>query len=131
MKGGMSMDKEAKYQTTITGWGDEAKMFLGTDNAFIVIFDENAPSELAEISVLHKHAELKANPMPGDTVRICGREYIVTDVGSEAPMTLREMGHCCLSFKGLNQVERPGEIELLGDPLRPEDIVEGGVIEIV
>ena len=119
-----------KDSAKITGWGQDAMMFLGTDDAFIIIFDNNAPAELAEISVLHERGELKANPMPGDTVKICDKEYIITDVGTEAPTTLRELGHCALSFKGLNKVERPGCIELLGEPLLPEDIKEGGLIQI-
>jgi len=120
-----------KYSAKITGWGPDAMMFLGTDDAFIIIFNDNAPAELAEISVMHEQAELKANPLPGDTIKICGKEYIITDVGSEAPVTLRELGHCALSFKGLNKVERPGCIELLGEPLTADDIKVGGLIEIV
>ena len=31
---------------------------------------------------------------------ICGKEFTISAVGSEAPHTLKELGHCTLSFKG-------------------------------
>ena len=39
-----------KYYAEITGWGDEAKAFLKELN-YIILFNDNAPSELAEISI--------------------------------------------------------------------------------
>ena len=39
-----------KYYAEITGWGDEAKAFLKELN-YIILFNDNAPSELAEISL--------------------------------------------------------------------------------
>lgn len=119
-----------KYQATITGLGEFALDFLNEDCNFIIIFNENAPAELAEISVLHTISELKENPCKGDKVRICGVEYTISDVGEEAIHTLKELGHCTLSFKGLDTVERPGIIELLGEPIRPEQLKTGGTIEI-
>ncbi len=48
-----------KYQSTIVGWGADALGFLEIEDCnFIVIFNENAPEELVEISILHTIAEL-------------------------------------------------------------------------
>ena len=42
-----------KFQVTIVGHGAEALEFLNdSDNSFFILFNENAPEELAEISVL-------------------------------------------------------------------------------
>ena len=97
---------------------------------FIIIFNEDAPPELAELSVLHTKAELTEEPAPGDTMVICGKEFKISAVGSEAPHTLKELGHCTLSFKGGTEAERPGCIMLEGNALLPEDLKAGGTIEI-
>lgn len=120
-----------KYCATITGWGEDALGFLADEDCnFMIVFNEDAPAELAEIAVLHTKAELAADPAVGDTVMICNKVYDITAVGDEALHTLRQLGHCTLSFKGGSEPERPGCIMLEGEPLRPEDVVKGGTIEI-
>ncbi len=120
-----------KYCATITGWGEDALGFLADEDCnFMILFNEDAPAELAEIAVLHTKAELAADPAVGDTMMICDKVYDITAVGDEALHTLRQLGHCTLSFKGGNEPERPGCIMLEGEPLRPEDVVKGGTIEI-
>lgn len=119
-----------KLQVKITGWGADALEFLNPVCNFIIIFNEDAPPELADISVLHTKFELKEEPKAGDTFRICGKEYKVTAVGWEAINTLRDLGHCTVSFRGLPEVERPGMIELSGPEFTAEDLKVGGEIEI-
>ena len=120
-----------KYCATITGWGEDALGFLADEDCnFMILFNEDAPAELAEIAVLHTKAELAADQAVGDTMMICDKVYDITAVGDEALHTLRQLGHCTLSFKGGSEPERPGCIMLEGEPLRPEDVVKGGTIEI-
>ncbi|MBS5703132.1 MAG: PTS glucitol/sorbitol transporter subunit IIA [Butyricicoccus pullicaecorum] len=120
-----------KYCSTITGWGPDALGFLEEEDCnFLILFNEDAPEELAEIAVLHTKAELAADPAPGDTLVLCGQVYDVTAVGDEALHTLRELGHCTLSFKGGSEPERPGCIMLTGEPLTAAVIQKGGTIEI-
>lgn len=120
-----------KYCATITGWGPDAMEFLGdADSNFLIIFNDNAPEELAEIAVLHTQAELTAEPAVGDTLILCGKTFEITAIGSEALHTLRELGHCTLSFQGGSEPERPGCIMLEGDPITPADIQKGGTLEI-
>lgn len=120
-----------KYCATITGWGEDSLGFLADEDCnFMILFNEDAPAELAEIAVLHTKAELAADPAVGDTMMICDKVYDITAVGDEALHTLRQLGHCTLSFKGGSEPERPGCIMLEGEPLRPEDVVKGGTIEI-
>lgn len=115
------------YKSVITGIGEMALDFLN-DN-IIIIFNDNAPPELAEISVLHSiepvHQDIKA----GDILLIGGNEYRVTAVGEEANKTFRSMGHCTFKFTGKTEVELPGQIEVLGEIL--SDIRVGDTIEII
>lgn len=120
-----------KYSAKITDIGSEALQFLTEETCrFIIIFNNDAPLELAEISVMHEKAELKELPVKGDKMKVCGKEYTITAVGEEAIATLKELGHCTVSFKGLEIPARPGIIELLGERLKPEDIKKGETIEI-
>ena len=49
-----------KYKYKIVGLGPDALAFLeDEDMNFIIIFNEDAPPELAELSVLHTKAEFK------------------------------------------------------------------------
>jgi len=61
----------------------------------------------------------------------CDKVFTVTAIGDEALHTLKELGHCTLSFKGGDAAERPGCIMLQGDePLTKDDIKVGTTIEI-
>ena len=121
-----------KYHTTITGWGDTALDFLEDPKAnFIIIFNDDVPPELAEVSVLHTKEKLLTVPAPGDIVVISEKVFTITAVGKEAEVTLRNLGHCTLSFKGGSKPERPGCIMLEGEkPLLKSDIQVENTIEI-
>ena len=70
-----------KYQSKIVGLGPDALAFLeDEDMNFIIIFNEDAPPELAELSVLHTKAELKEDPAVGDTLKIGNKEFKVSAV---------------------------------------------------
>lgn len=90
-----------KYCSKITGWGPDALFFLEDPDAqFMIIFNEDAPPELAEISVLHTKSGIYTEPENGDTVLLGDKVFEVTAVGEEARHTLRDLGHCTLCFKG-------------------------------
>ena len=80
-----------KYDTRISGWGECALEFLNEDCNFLIIFNETAPQELADISVLHTVAMLQEEPCVGDTVQICDLSYTITAIGFEALHTLKEL----------------------------------------
>lgn len=121
-----------KYSATIVGWGEEALSFLEVKDSksFVILFNENAPEELAEYAILHTKAELGEDPAPGDTFVVCDKVYEITAVGEEAKQTFRELGHCTLYFSGDSEPERPGCIMVKGDPLKVSDVKKGGKIEI-
>lgn len=119
-----------KYYAEITGWGDEAKAFLKELN-YIILFNDNAPSELAEISILHSIGEMKGDIEVGDTIIIAEKAFEVTAIGDEAQKTFKELGHATINFAGRDVPDLPGHIMLKGDEaLTEDDIVKGAKIEI-
>ena len=97
-----------KYKATITGLGECALDFLDECCNFIIIFNEDAPPELADISVLHTKSEVKEDPKKGDTVRICGAEYTIADVGWEALNTLKGAWSLYAVLQGSGYSGTPG-----------------------
>ena len=85
----------------------------------LIIFDDIAPEELAEIAILHEEGEIKRNIEVGDTIVLGKYNYKVTAVGTEAMLTLKELGHCTFKFTGKSEAEVPGQIELEG-PHNPQ-----------
>lgn len=81
----------------------------------LVVFNENAPAALREMSVMHTIESLR-HPVKVDDIVVFGdQEYLVTAVGHEANNTLDTMGHCTFCFNGKSEVQIPGQIELSGD----------------
>ena len=121
-----------KFYCEITHWGDESLLFLDDPNAnFIILFDNSAPPELAEFSVLHTPANYNEDPVVGDLMILCDKAFTITAIGHEALHTLKTLGHCTLSFKGGDAAERPSCIMLHGDvPFTKEDVRAGATIEI-
>lgn len=121
-----------KFQVTIIGHGAEALEFLDNpENSFFILFNENAPEELAEISVLHTISAVYKDPAPGDTMKIGEKEFKITAVGVEAPYTLREMGHCTVNFGGGEEAALPGCIMLEGpEKVTAEDLQPGSDVLI-
>lgn len=121
-----------KFRAKITGVGDEAFAFLEEelDLNFVIIFNDTAPEELADLAILHEAVTLQSVPEPGDILKLGKKLYKVTAVGTEVPHTLATLGHCTLAFGGGAEAYRPGCLMLEGDPITPADIVIGDTIEI-
>lgn len=105
-----------KYESKITGIGDMASELLN-ENGSLIIFNENAPEELAEISFLHTISQFKSQIEVGDVLELGDFMYTITAIGEEAFHTLKELGHCTFKFSGQDIVKLPGEIELSGDEM--------------
>ena len=121
-----------KYDVTVTGLGDMALAFLdpAMEMRFVILFNDDAPAELAELAILHTKAELTEAPAPGDTMKIGEKTYKVTAVGDEAIHTLKELGHCTLAFTADTEPYRPGCINLDGEIITEADLANGTVIQI-
>ena len=120
-----------KFRAKITGVGDEAFAFLeeALDLNFVIIFNDNAPEELADLAILHEISTLQSVPEPSDIVKLGKKLFKVSAVGHEVPHTLATLGHCTMAFGG-GEAYRPGCLMLEGDPISAEDIVIGDTIEI-
>lgn len=115
------------YRSQITGMGPMALDFLDED--ILIVFNDNAPSELAELSVLHRPCPVDRDIRTGDTVLFGEDRYTVTAVGEEANHTFRSMGHCTFKFTGKPETELPGHIELSGQAL--PDVKVGDMLQIL
>jgi len=113
------------YKTKVTKLGEMVAEFA--DQGLLIVYNENAPAELAELSILHTIATFDQEVRVGDVVVLGDKDYVVTAVGSEVNHTLATMGHCTLCFNGADQAELPGHLELEGDGLpnvKPGDTFE-------
>ena len=121
-----------KYDVTVTGLGDMALAFLdpAMEMRFVILFNDDAPAELAELSILHTKGEMTEAPAPGDTMKIGEKTYRITAVGDEAIHTLKELGHCTLAFTADTEPYRPGCINLDGEIITEADVADGTVIQI-
>jgi PTS system glucitol/sorbitol-specific IIA component len=98
------------YRTEITEIGPDVEEMLDLTGTLIT-FEDGAPPELAEISILHKHTDQRDDPpVPGDTVAIGPQEFEITDVGGVAWKNMLELGHAAFKFNGAEEAGLPGEI---------------------
>jgi PTS system glucitol/sorbitol-specific IIA component len=112
--------------TEVTNVGPEVEELL-EEAGTLVLFEEGAPPELAEMSVLHEHSESREDPPEvGDMMVIDGREFRITAVGDSAWKNMLKLGHASFKFNGAEEVELPGEICLeepgsgdIGESIRP------------
>lgn len=115
------------YKTEVKALGEQANDFLNEN--MIILFEENAPSELAEISVIHrpefKNGELKVN----DILKINDDKYKILAVGDEVEKNLINLGHCTLRFNGNEEANLPGDVNL--EKKEIDKIEKGYILEIL
>lgn len=89
----MSNRGETYYRSDITLVGESAAEMV--DGGVVIFFGEPCPSELAEISIVHKtvSSDPQRDPQPGDTLRVGATEVVITRVGELAGANLRNLGH--------------------------------------
>lgn len=102
-----------KYEVTIVEIGEMVEELLEQD--MLILYDDNAPRDLADISVLHTISTLKEDVVVGDKLTIGEFEYKVTGVGNVANETLKDLGHCTLMFDASSEPNLPGMISLEGE----------------
>ena len=120
-----------KFDVEITEIGHEALVFLENPELnYIIIFDKTAPQDLKDIAVVHCGGNIALPIAVGDKVNLCGQSYTITAIGDTAENTLKELGHCTLSFSGDVNDMLPGQIMLDGDTLDTSNLIAGGKIQI-
>lgn len=105
-----------KYEVNVTAIGKLARKFLET-NSSVILLDEGAHPNLAEMVIEHTPCELASDITAGDTLTIGKQKYKVVRVGENANDTIRESGHCTLLFNAKGSM--PGQIELEGGAVPP------------
>lgn len=118
------------FKSKITKIGELADNLLNEDN-MIILFYDNAPKDLHEISVLHSKEEADFEAGIGDRMIIGSYEYYIIDIGRKAKETMKTLGHCTLIFteNADMSVNLPGEVILLG--AKPKKLDLGMTIEVI
>lgn len=119
------------YLTEVTKIGPEVEEML--EAGILILFEDGAPPELAEMSVLHKCSEKREEPPePGDVLAVGSKEFLITAVGDKAWKNILELGHASFKFDGAEEPELPGQIcvEQEGSEEILESIQPGVQIEI-
>lgn len=118
----------SKFITSIKKIGAEA---FFESLPVLILFDESAPTELADVSIIHSN-----NPSEHQEVLAVGRkiyfgdqEYTIKKVGDSANKNFQELGHISLYFD-LNEEDDllPGAISLTPNQL--PTLHEGDTITI-
>ena len=103
------MDSNPLFRTVLTRIGPDAADLIG--DGILILFDQSAPPELAEVSVLHdRTGDVGRAPLRGDWLHIGGEAVRITAVGESAWQKVLDLGHVVFSFNGAGAASRPGEI---------------------
>lgn len=91
------------YSTKVKALGPMAADFIG--EKMIILFNENAPAELAEFCVTHVGNELTDTVEKGDILEINGKQYNIVEVGCQVQKNLKDLGHIALRFNNNEEGE--------------------------
>lgn len=106
------------WTSTVTGIGPDAQDLI--DGGVIILFGEQVPPALAEVSVLHAPtADPERDLRAGDVLRIGDHECTVARVGDQASANLRELGHIVLYVDAGDQQLLPGAVHVTGQLATP------------
>jgi len=118
---------ELVYKTVVTSIGQHAKEFI-PHNMFIT-FKGNAPEELRDYCFIHDKNELYKDIEKNDVLKIDGKEFKITAVGSVVNENLRLLGHITYKFSGDNEAAVAGTLFVENADIPPIEV--GTVIEVV
>lgn len=104
-----------KYEANIVEIGEEVEIFA--EENMLIIFNDTVPEALRMIGVVHEKTELLAEVEAGDVLEINEERYEILYVGSKVNETLKEIGHCTISFNGETTAPLPGTMCVEKKPL--------------
>ncbi|WP_170960169.1 PTS glucitol/sorbitol transporter subunit IIA [Priestia megaterium] len=96
------------YDSTVIEVGSQVELFL--QEKMMILFNESAPSDLRDVSIVHKRCSLEEDIKVGDELVIDNKSFKVTFVGNKANETMRDLGHSTVTFDGSSEAEMPGMI---------------------
>lgn len=102
------MAATVRYDSVITGIGEEAPPFFSEGIA--VLFSEDAPEELHEISIVHRPSVTNGGIRPGDRIVLGDETIIITAVGPVANENLVNLGHFVVKRNGATEHSQPGDV---------------------
>lgn len=103
------------YENQVVGMGECVEEFK--DEGIFIIFGDNAPDELKDYCYSVSVQPINGKIMPGQILSVDDKQYAITAVGPEAPITLAGLGHCTINFSGSTEVELPGTIYVENKPM--------------
>ena len=103
-----SSEAAVVYESEVTGVGGQVEAFL--DHGLLIFFGEQAPSELHDISVLHRTNVGEDGPEPGDRVQLGEHELEILAVGPVVRDNLLNLGHLDLKADGRQEANLPGDV---------------------
>ncbi len=102
------------YQNQVKGIGPAIQEFEDMD--FIIIFGDSAPDELKDYCYSVDVNPINGTIAPGQTLKFDDQVYKITAVGTEAPVTLKGLGHCTIKFSGDTTAEMAGTLYVENKP---------------
>jgi glucitol/sorbitol PTS system EIIA component len=94
--GGVAM--KVIYHTWVTQLGNMVAAF--TEEKLIILFQDNAPEELADYCILHRGNYVADIIQANDVMVISGEDYKIVGVGDDVQTNLQNLGHITLRFDG-------------------------------
>ena len=98
----------AVYASTVTQVGNQVQAFL--DHGILIFFGDNAPSDLHDMSVLHRVQVADDGPRPGDTINLGEASLEILAVGDVVRDNLLNLGHLDLKADGRTEAKLPGDV---------------------
>ena len=117
---------EIKLRTRVVTVGELVEEFLSAQ--VLVFFQEGAPEELAEFSIIHSAEINLATVAPGDTLLLGAESFDVLAVGDVANQNLAALGHLVVKANGATEPEMLGDVCVTAKPL--PRLVAGDWVEI-
>lgn len=114
------------YQTTIKSIGKDAKAFEA--EKMMILFGDNAPSELADFCYVIDLVSVDENIAAGDTLKLDDVSYQITSVGDAVRKNLNDLGHITLKFDGSTTAGQSGSLYL--EEKEMADVKPGSTIRI-
>lgn len=97
-----------RYATVVTRVGALVPDFV--EKGILILFGENAPAELHDLSVLHRPDITEGGLAVGDVVILDDQQFPILAVGHVANDNLVNLGHIDLKFNGETTAPLGGDV---------------------
>jgi PTS system glucitol/sorbitol-specific IIA component len=111
------------YESKVTAVGDQVQAFLG--HGMLILFADDSPAELHDMSVRHTATIAEEGPQPGDTIELGDHSMELLAVGPVVGDNLLNLGHIDIKANGQTTAKLPGDANVAKQDLphpRPGDV---------